>query len=190
MPTSQKPRGNSGIRPSVDGLYRDGTGQISRERRIKRFLTRRETANIASKPRKSYSWIFRFIGIYLRMFTRRISIFFVFFIFYSKRPSASLEPVMSLIFVPNRSASVRGVHRHQAIVILACHVSSENLCHLHGTTPFSIVCHAYFARTATVRADYCAFFQPISTTVFGGGGSPPVIVTTIQPKIGETSVKN
>ena len=56
------------------------------------------------------------------------------------------------------------------IVILACHVSSENLCHLHGTTtPFSIVCHAYFARTATVRADYCAFFQPISTTVLGGG---------------------
>ena len=32
---------------------------------------------------------------------------------------------MPLIFVPNRSASVRGVHRHQAIVILACHVSRE-----------------------------------------------------------------
>ena len=107
------------------------------------------------------------------MFTRenvrtRISIFFV---FYSKRPSASLEPVMSLIFVPN---SVRGVHRHQAIVILACHVSSENLCHLHGTTTaFSIVCHAYFARTATVNADYCAFFQPISTTVLGGRDISP-----------------
>ena len=28
----------------VDGPYRDGMGQISRERRIKRFLTRRETA--------------------------------------------------------------------------------------------------------------------------------------------------
>ena len=137
--------------------------------------------------------VYWFIGIYLRMFTRenvrtRISIFFVFFIFYSKRPSASLEPVMSLIFVPNRSASVRGVHRHQAIVILACHVSSENLCHPHGTTtPFSIVCHAYFARTATVRADYCAFFQPISTTVLGGGGISPSDNTA---KIGETSVKN
>ena len=40
-------------RRSVDGLYWDGTGLISRERRIKRFVIRRETANRASKPRTS-----------------------------------------------------------------------------------------------------------------------------------------
>ena len=137
--------------------------------------------------------VYWFIGIYLRMFTRenvrtRISIFFVFFIFYSKRPSASLEPVMSLIFVPNRSASVRGVHRHQAIVILACHVSSENRCHLHGTTthrvPRLLCPHSNRA---------CRLLHVFPTYIYhclgggGGGGFPPVI---IQPKIGETSVKN
>ena len=47
-----------GIRPSVDGLCRDGTGGISRERRIKRFLTRREKANSASKLDKSHSRTF------------------------------------------------------------------------------------------------------------------------------------
>ena len=31
-----------------DGLYRDGTGRISREQRIKCFLTRRETENLKS----------------------------------------------------------------------------------------------------------------------------------------------
>ena len=46
------------IRPSVDGLCRDGTGGISRERRIKRFLTRREKANSASKLHKSHSRTF------------------------------------------------------------------------------------------------------------------------------------
>ena len=70
----------------------------------------------------------------IRDFRIFVIIFFVFFIFYSKRPRATQERLKSLIFVPYRSTSVRGVHRHQAIVILASHVSSENLCRLYGTT--------------------------------------------------------
>ena len=47
------------IRPSVDGLYRDDTGRISRERRMKRFLTVAEkAANRTSKPRISHSRTF------------------------------------------------------------------------------------------------------------------------------------
>ena len=42
-------------RPSVDGLYRDGTGQIWYEQHIKRFLTR---PNRALKPCKSHSRTF------------------------------------------------------------------------------------------------------------------------------------
>ena len=91
----------------------------------------------------------------------------------------SSKPVMLLIFVLNRSASVRGVHRHQAIVILAYHISCENLCPLHGTT----MRDANFVRTATARTDYRAFFESISTTVFSGG-LPPAIIATTQSKIG------
>ena len=46
---------------------------------------------------------------------------------------------------------VRGVHRPQAIVLLQSHISSENLRSLTNqqTTPFWIVCPAYFARAHT-----------------------------------------
>ena len=47
--------GSQGL--SVDGLHRDGTGQISRERRIKCFLTRLAMANRASKPHRYHSRI-------------------------------------------------------------------------------------------------------------------------------------
>ena len=94
----------------------------------------------------------------------------IFIFFSSKRPRATQEPVMPLIFVPNRSASVRGVHRHQVIVILACHVSSENLFRLHGTT------------TTTMHDTNHTFFEPISTTVFSKG-LPPVIVAKYSQKL-------
>ena len=104
----------------------------------------------------------------------------------SKRPSASLERVKSLMFVVNRSTIVRGT---QAIVILAFHMSP--VC--TKTTPFSIAPrpprpHGNRARSLS-RVYISTTFEPISTTVFSGG-LPPVIAATIQPKIGETSVKN
>ena len=39
-------------RPSVDGLYRDGTVHISREMHKQCFITRSETTSGASKPHK------------------------------------------------------------------------------------------------------------------------------------------
>ena len=47
------------IRPSVDGLYRDGTVHISREMHKQSFITRRETTSGAPKPHRYRSWIFR-----------------------------------------------------------------------------------------------------------------------------------
>ena len=41
------------IRPSVDGLYRDGTVHISREMHKQCFITRREMTSRAPKPRRS-----------------------------------------------------------------------------------------------------------------------------------------
>ena len=43
------------IRASVDALYRDGAGQISRDPRTKRHQTRRECLPKASKPTVSHS---------------------------------------------------------------------------------------------------------------------------------------
>ena len=54
-----------------------------------------------------------------------------------------------LIFLPNLSTVVRGVHRPQAIVLFQSHISSENLWSLHQSTMNDAildVCHAYFAK--------------------------------------------
>ena len=40
------------IRPSVDGLYRDGTVHISREMHKQCFITRREMTSRAPKPHR------------------------------------------------------------------------------------------------------------------------------------------
>ena len=40
------------IRPSLDGLYRDGTVHISREMHKQCFITRRETTSGAPKPQR------------------------------------------------------------------------------------------------------------------------------------------
>ena len=121
--------------PLPKQLNRDGTGQTTRERHIEKQLTGLKT--------RSYA-------------TLEIMIIF----FSSKQPRPTQERVKSLIFVPNRSTSVRGVHHHQAIVILASHVSSENLCCLHGTTMSDTNFHAYLANTATERTVYRSYFDP------------------------------
>ena len=46
------------IRPSVDGLYRDGTVHISREMRKQGFITRPEMTSRAPKPHRHRSRTF------------------------------------------------------------------------------------------------------------------------------------
>ena len=48
---------------------------------------------------------------------------------------------MCLIHMSNRSTTVRGVHRPQVIVILASHVSTENLSSMHNTTTNNAIFH-------------------------------------------------
>ena len=50
--------GAVGIRPSVDGLYRDGTVHISREMHKQCFITRREMTSRAPKPHRHRSRTF------------------------------------------------------------------------------------------------------------------------------------
>ena len=46
------------IRPSVDGLYRDGTVHISRDMHKQCFITRRETTSGAPNPHRHRSRTF------------------------------------------------------------------------------------------------------------------------------------
>ena len=62
-----------------------------------------------------------------------------------------------MIIVPNRSTSVRSVHRPQAIVI---HVSSENLCRLHGTTIDTIPYERDW-KQVTCAHSTCTFFTSL-----------------------------
>ena len=92
-----------------------------------------------------------------------------------------------MIIVPNRSTSVRSVHRPQAIVILASHVSSENLCRLYDTT----MRDAIFYRAPRPHSNCARSLSRVFNLylpLFFRGLAPPVIVATIQPKICETSI--
>ena len=75
-----------------------------------------------------------FLSSHEKSLIRDFRIFVIIILFFSKRPSASKEGVKPLIFIPNRSTMVRGVHRPQAIVLFHSHVSSENLWSLHEST--------------------------------------------------------
>ena len=66
----------------------------------------------------------------------------------TKRPSASLEGMRQLIFIPTK---VRGVHHHQAIVLLASHVSRDHP-QSSGNPPSRII---FLVRTNTIQVwDY------------------------------------
>ena len=83
-----------------------------------------------------------------------------FFLFFSKR-------VKSLIFIQKRSTMLRGVHRHQAIVVLALHVSSENLGCLYESTMndaiFNSVPHLLYSTGA------CAYTVEIHAAQWNSG---------------------
>ena len=60
------------IRPSVDGLYRDGTVHISREMHKQCFITRHETTSGAHRPFASHRNALRVVTN-LRLSTREIA---------------------------------------------------------------------------------------------------------------------
>ena len=137
------------IRASVDALCRDEQGQISRDPRTKRLLTRRES--LAKPSEHASNSAFANISLYICL----TSSYLPSVLHTRKRSNANLrischhnsspsaislpEQVQVIIFPPIVSRVARGVHGHQAFVFLQLHNSTvyREVHHSgHKMTPF------------------------------------------------------